>query len=177
MKLAIRQIYITDSGCECVVNAANANLAEGSGVCGAIFEHAGRNRLRDACSRYGGCSTGDAVITPGFKLCKYIIHAVGPIYNDGKHHEKEKLESCYRKAMNLAYENRCESICFPLISGGIYGYPLDECFMIALSALNDWAIEHKEPDIDVVFAIPEEYKYNKGKELIESLKLSWRLND
>lgn len=169
MNISINKISILDSGCDAVVNAANSSLMQGGGVCGAIFKAAGSTRLQEACDKIGGCRTGGAVITPGFKLSKYIIHAVGPIYDDGTHNENVLLESCYKNTMNLVYENKCESVCFPLISAGIYGYPNKEAFTIALKAISDWGNEHNNPNIRVVFAIPEGRKLSIGFKCAEQL--------
>lgn len=169
MEISIKKISILDSGCDAVVNAANSSLMQGGGVCGAIFMAAGSTRLSEACDKIGGCRTGCAVITPGFKLSKYIVHAVGPVYEDGRHNESALLESCYKNSMNLVYENRCESVCFPLISAGIYGYPNKEAFTIALKSVDDWGKEHNNPDIKVLFAIPEDHKINIGFECAAKL--------
>ena len=118
--IEIQKISIVDLDTDAIVNAANEALAAGGGVCGAIFKAAGYKELQAACDKYAHCNTGDAVITPGFKLkAKYVIHAVGPRYRDGKHGEPERLQSAYKKALELAVQNKCHSIGFPLISAGI----------------------------------------------------------
>ena len=118
--IEIRKIEITDLDTDCIVNAANSSLAMGGGVCGAIFRAAGARELQAACDKIGGCPTGGAVITPGFALkAKYVIHAVGPIWHGGNHHEPQDLYSCYRESLDRAKENDCHSIGFPLISAGI----------------------------------------------------------
>ena len=121
--IKVKQVNIIDLDVDAVVNAANNMLLEGGGVCGAIFREAGSVELAKACSEIGGCETGNAVITPGFNLsAKYIIHAVGPVWQGGNNNEAKLLCSAYMNSLNLAKENDCSSIAFPLISSGIYGY-------------------------------------------------------
>jgi O-acetyl-ADP-ribose deacetylase (regulator of RNase III) len=120
---------ITKIKADAIVNAANTELAMGGGVCGAIFRAAGAKKLTEACHAIGRCPTGSAVITPAFgiKTAKFIIHAVGPVYSRHTAGEaRELLRSAYRASIRLAKRNDCESIAFPAISTGIYGYPLDE---------------------------------------------------
>ena len=153
-QIVIQKISITDLATDAIVNAANSGLLAGSGVCGAIFRAAGRRQLQDACDRYGYCPTGSAVITPGFNLkAKYVIHAVGPIWQGGGQGEAELLRSAYIKSLELAVENGCRSIGFPLISAGIYGYPLREAWSVAISACRDFIERHPESSIDVTFAV------------------------
>ncbi len=124
--MAFEIIYgdITKMEADAIVNAANPGLKMGGGVCGAIFAAAGADELQRECDAIGGCETGEAVITNAFGLrAKYIIHVVGPVWQGGANKEKELLKSCYRKALSLAAEHKCESVAFPLISSGIYGYP------------------------------------------------------
>jgi len=122
-----------------IVNAANTELKAGGGVCGAIFDAAGADRLQAACDKLAPIKTGDAVITKGFALhAKYIIHAVGPVYKDGMHDEEAQLRSCYRNALELAGKHGCKTIAFPLISSGIYGYPKDEALRVATSEVGAW---------------------------------------
>ena len=168
--IRIEKISITDTDADCIVNAANAALQGGSGVCGAIFKAAGWNQLQDACDAYGHCDTGNAVITPAFNLKKnkYIIHAVGPVYRDGKHHEPQLLYSCYKSSLKLAKENHCKSIAFPLISAGIYGYPKDEAWRKALQACNDFINDNKDYDIDILFAILDDRILQMGKDELQN---------
>ena len=167
--IEIRKTGITDTKAQAVVNAANTRLMQGGGVCGVIFNAAGPNRLQDACSRIGGCQTGSAIITPGFDLCPYIIHAVGPIYQDGNHNEEELLYSCYVSALDLASEHAIGSIAFPLISAGIYGYPLEKAWETALKACNEWLKKHPDHDIHIIFTIPEQHKYDMGLEIMKQV--------
>jgi len=121
---------------DAIVNAANAALKMGDGVCGAIFRAAGEYELQTACDKLAPIKTGEAVITKGFRLdAKYIIHTAGPVYCDGKHGEEELLRSCYTNSLKLAIENGCKSIAFPLISSGIYGYPKIEALRVATAAI------------------------------------------
>ncbi len=147
-KIEIRKLSITSIGTEAIVNAANEGLWACSGVCGAIFEAAGLSALTQACNTIGHCDTGSAVITPGFKLCKYIIHAVGPRWGSDHTLEKKQLYACYQAALKLAVENGCKSIGFPLISSGIFGVPVDVAWRKALQACTEF-----EGDIKIVFAI------------------------
>lgn len=130
---------ITKMQVDAVVNAANSRLAPGSGVCGAIFAAAGYEKLDRACRAIGGCPTGGAVITDGFALpARYVIHAVGPVWQGGKMGEPEQLRSCYLNSLQLALAHGCGSIAFPLISSGIYGYPKEEALQIAKDAIEDF---------------------------------------
>lgn len=150
-KVTIKKTGILNTDCEAVVNAANDHLAMGGGVCGVIFSVAGVNELSDACDKIGHCDVGDAKITPGFKLkAKYIIHAVGPVYIDGKHNEAKLLYSAYESSLKVAKENGVKSIAFPLISAGIFGYPKKEAWEIALRACKDFL---ESNDMDIVFTI------------------------
>lgn len=153
-RIRIEKRSILDAGTECIVNAANAQLMGGSGVCGAIFKAAGWDQLQAACNKIGHCNTGSAVITSGFKLkANHIIHAVGPIYQDGKHNEPRLLYSCYYESLKLAKNEGIHSIAFPLISAGIYGYPHDDAWRKALQACNDFIRKNPDYDIDILFTI------------------------
>ncbi|NLY36648.1 MAG: macro domain-containing protein [Tissierellia bacterium] len=135
---------ITKMKVDAIVNAANIHLKAGGGVCGAIFSGAGEELLQAACDKLAPIKTGEAVITPGFNLpAKYIIHAAGPIYFDGTRGEEELLRSSYLNSLKLALKNRCESIAFPLISSGIYGYPKKEALKVATLAIRDFLLENE----------------------------------
>lgn len=145
---------ITSLNTDALVNAANEGLWNGGGVCGIIFKAAGANELQTACNAIGGCKTGSAVITPGFNLkSKYIIHAVGPQWNDGKHKEPQLLYSAYKQSLLLAKEYGCNSIGFPLISAGIFGYPVDKAWRKALQACLDFLKDNPDTDLDIQFAV------------------------
>jgi O-acetyl-ADP-ribose deacetylase (regulator of RNase III) len=151
MPMSIIKGDITVLEVDAIVNAANSNLRMGSGVCGAIFAAAGAEELKQACSKLAPIKTGDAVITMGFNLpSKYVIHAVGPIYNDGKQGEEELLHATYTHALICAIENDCKSIAFPLISSGSYGYPKDMALQVAIGAISDFISLH---DIDVFLVL------------------------
>jgi O-acetyl-ADP-ribose deacetylase (regulator of RNase III) len=127
---------ITRQEVDAIVNAANQSLGGGGGVDGAIHRAAGADDLHDACASLGGCPTGDAKATPGFRLtARWIVHAVGPRYRDGRHGEPELLASCYKRALEVADEVGARSVAFPAISTGIYGYPPEEAASIAVETL------------------------------------------
>ena len=133
-QIDIRMVDITALDVDAIVNAANEQLSAGAGVCGAIHRAAGPE-LAAECATIGGCPTGEARITRGYDLpARYVIHAVGPVWQDGKHGEAELLASCYRHSILLAEEHQLESIAFPAISCGIYGYPIDQAAAVAIAA-------------------------------------------
>jgi O-acetyl-ADP-ribose deacetylase len=143
MPLEIVRHDLTKMKVDAIVNAANINLKMGGGVCGAIFHAAGVNELTKACDEIGRCPVGEAVITNGFKLpAKYIIHTPGPIWKDGSHQEAERLKNSYEHSLKLAKTYQCESIAFPLISTGIYGYPKEEALHIAVSTISQFLLHH-----------------------------------
>ncbi len=165
----VKKIDITYLNVDAIVNAANSQLLEGGGVCGAIFKKAGRDELADACFDIGGCDTGNAVITPGFNLSsKYIIHAVGPVWRGGDNREDELLYGAYEQSLNLAKENNCHSIAFPLISSGIYGYPKKQAWQIAVRACRDFIEAHTDYSINIIFAVLSDESRQMGEMTISA---------
>ena len=166
----IKNASITDLDVEAIVNAANSSLWAGGGVCGAIFRAAGYSRLQAACDAIGHCDTGSAVITPGFDLkARYIIHAVGPVWEGGFSGEPELLYGAYQSSLTLALENGCTSIGFPLISSGIYGYPKENAWRVAIKAVLDFFKDNPSADILVIFAVLDHRTMDLGQRIFDEL--------
>ena len=170
--IILKNTSITRMNTDAVVNAANEQLTEGGGVCGYIFAAAGPTELQAACDKLAPCNTGSAVITPAFRLKnnKYIIHAVGPVWKGGKTREAVKLYNAYRNSLELAMENGCHSIGFPLISAGIYGVPLDVAWRKALQACLGFCCNH---DMEIIFAIPDQEIREMGERILQEQMLSY----
>ena len=151
MALKILSADITRLEVDAIVNAANMNLLAGGGVCGAIFRAAGRREPQAACDRLAPIQTGEAVITPGFNLpAKFVIHTAGPIWHGGGCGEENLLRACYINSLRLAADKNLQSVAFPLISSGIYGYPPRAALAVAVKAINDFLSEH---DLDVILTV------------------------
>ena len=165
MPLTIVRQDITRMKVDAIVNAANTDLRMGGGVCGAIFQAAGPERMQAACDRVAPIPTGGAAITRGFDLpARYVIHAAGPVYSPGNEAQcRELLRSAYTESMKLAERKGCRSIAFPLISSGIYGYPKDKALEVARLAIEDYLREH---DLEVSLVV-----YDKSSFLISEALL------
>lgn len=160
---------ITQIEIQAIVNAANPSLLGGSGVDGAIHRGAGP-QLLEACRALHGCDTGEAKITPGFNLkAQYVIHTVGPVWQDGNHQEAELLARCYENSLKLASEHQISHIAFPSISTGVYGFPLKEACEIAFHAVYLFLKTHPEIE-EVLFVCFNQEAYGYYQHLIKLFK-------
>jgi O-acetyl-ADP-ribose deacetylase len=162
---------ITKVEADAVVNAANESLRGGGGVDGAIHRAAGPDLLKE-CISVGGCPTGQARITAGYKLpAKYVIHTVGPVWYGGQHNENDTLASCYRECLKIASEKCMKSVAFPAISTGVYRFPPDRAAMIALTETQLFLSKNKYPE-KVIFVTFDRASFNFYMKIIEDGKNS-----
>lgn len=169
MPFIITHKDITKLSVDAIVNAANTELQMGGGVCGAIFRAAGARELQESCDALAPIETGQAVITPGFRLpAKYIIHTAGPIYSEWSPDEsKALLQAAYRSSLELAREYGLQSVAFPLISSGIYGYPKEAALQDATEAIRQFLVDH---DMDVYLIVFDKEALLGRRELFEEVE-------
>ncbi|WP_065219995.1 MULTISPECIES: O-acetyl-ADP-ribose deacetylase [Butyricimonas] len=169
-RLKIIEADITTLDVDAIVNAANSSLLGGGGVDGAIHRAAGKELLAE-CRTLGGCKTGEAKITKGYSLkARHVIHTVGPVYSDGRHGEPELLAACYRNSLAVAAENGLKTVAFPLVSTGVYGYPMEDAARIALREIMTFLIKHPEFEQVIVACFNR-----RAREIVEDAKLNMEI--
>lgn len=170
MPLQIVRDDITRLDVDAIVNAANTSLVMGGGVCGAIFSAAGIEQMQQACAGLGPIATGEAVITPGFALpARHVIHVAGPVYSRQSPEQSEQLlRAAYHNALQLAVDSGCESIAFPLISSGIYGYPKDQALSVARDSIRKF-LDRQEAELDVRLVIFDKSAYQLSQQLLDDV--------
>jgi len=162
----IKKGDITKEKCDAIVNAANPRLSPGGGVSGAIHRAAGP-KLWEEAKKLGGCKTGEAKITRGYNLSKYVIHTVGPVYK-GRKEDAELLKSCYLNSLELAKKHGVKCIAFPAISTGIYGYPVEEAAKVAIPTIIEW-LKNNDVEMHVKLVLYDENSYKIHEKVLKSI--------
>jgi O-acetyl-ADP-ribose deacetylase (regulator of RNase III) len=165
--ISVLKADITTLKVDAIVNAANTTLLGGGGVDGAIHRAAG-SELLEFNKKLGGCKTGEAKISPGFKLpAKYIIHTVGPVWQDGNNNEDKLLANCYYNSLKLAVENKIKSIAFPAISTGVYGFPVERATKIAIKTTRKFLEDNNQIE-EIIFVCFDDKTYQAYNNFLEN---------
>ena len=170
MALNIVRHDITRIKADAIVNSTNEYFQVGGLGVDASIHYAAGPKLQDALDEIGHCAVGSAVLTDSFNIpsCKYIIHAVTPLFIDGRHGEKQLLESCYRKVLSLAVNQGCSSVAIPLLSAGAYGYPKEEAAKVAMEAAGKWLSSHKNYVMHVVMCCFDQENYAIYEKIVKT---------